>query len=197
MTKWADYCISKISFNEKGKSICEAVVHIDSGDSVGLGEIHDRNWLVQQTNNNKTFCCVKLVNDGKWSKICDFVYQNGSFKWDAKLPEVLTRRKTFVSYYHKADQDYKTKFENLFNDLIVSKSVQKDDIDSNYSDQYIKQLIQKGYLSDTTVLVVLIGSKTKCRMHVDWEISGALNIKVGEKYSGLLGLIPIYMLNVV
>ena len=26
-------------------------------------------------------------------------------------------------------------------------------------------------------------------MHIDWEISGALNVKVGEKYSGLLGII--------
>ena len=54
--------------------------------------------------------------------------------------------------------------------------------------EYIKQLIQNDYLADTTVLVVLIGAKTKCRMHVDWEISGALNLKVGDGYSGLLGL---------
>ena len=61
------------------------------------------------------------------------------------------------------------------------------DIDGE-NDEYIKQLIQKGYLHDTTVLVVLIGNKTKCRKHVDWEISGALNFKVGDTYAGLLGL---------
>ena len=27
------------------------------------------------------------------------------------------------------------------------------------------------------------------RKHVDWEISGALNLKVGEKYSGILALL--------
>ena len=43
-------------------------------------------------------------------------------------------------------------------------------------------------MSDTTVLVVLIGPKTKCRKHVDWEISGALNLKVGDNYAGVLGL---------
>lgn len=80
-------------------------------------------------------------------------------------------------------------FENIFRDLIVSKSVEEGDIDSDNSDEYIKQLIQKDYLSDTTVLVVLIGPKTKCRKHVDWEISGALNYKVGDKYAGLLGIV--------
>ena len=63
------------------------------------------------------------------------------------------------------------------------------DIDSENSADYIKQLIQKEYLKDTTVLVVLIGNKTKHRKHVDWEISGALNYKVGEIYAGLLGLL--------
>jgi hypothetical protein len=63
------------------------------------------------------------------------------------------------------------------------------DINTDVSTEYIKQLIQKGFLSDTTVLVVLIGNKTKCRKHVDWEISGALNYKVGNNYAGLLGLI--------
>lgn len=49
-------------------------------------------------------------------------------------------------------------------------------------------MIQKDYLVDATVLVVLIGPKTKCRKHIDWEISGALNRKVGDSYAGLLGI---------
>jgi hypothetical protein len=72
--------------------------------------------------------------------------------------------------------------------LIISKSVAKDDIDADNSDEYIKQLIQKEYLKDTTVLVVLVGPNTKCRKHVDWEISGAISTKVGGN-SGLLGII--------
>ncbi len=105
-----------------------------------------------------------------------------------RVPQNSTCHKTFVSYYHDDDQEYRTKFENLFGDLIVSKSVEDGDIDSDNSHEYIKQLIQKEYLSDTTVLVVLIGPKTKCRMHVDWEISGALNLKVGGNNAGLLGI---------
>ena len=62
------------------------------------------------------------------------------------------------------------------------------DIDSDNSDEYIKQLIHRGYLHDTTVLIVLIGLNTMHRKHIDWEIYGALNYKVGDKYSGILGL---------
>ena len=100
-----------------------------------------------------------------------------------------TKRKTFISYFHKDDEDYKNEFEKLTSDLIVNKSVGDGDISGDNSDDYIKKLIQDGYLSDTTVLVVLVGAKTKCRMHVDWEISGALNLKVGESYAGLLGIL--------
>ena len=73
--------------------------------------------------------------------------------------------------------------------MITSKSVEKDEIDSDNSDEYVKQLIQKQYLNDVTVLVVLVGKNTLHRKHVDWEISGALNYKVGNKYSGIIGII--------
>jgi hypothetical protein len=36
--------------------------------------------------------------------------------------------------------------------------------------------------------VVLIGPKTKCRMHVDWEIAGAISSRVGGN-SGLVGIL--------
>lgn len=101
----------------------------------------------------------------------------------------MKKRKTFISYYHKDDQKYKEKFTNLFGNLIVNKSVEDGAINADNSDDYTKQLIQQGYLYDTTVLVVLIGVKTRCRKHVDWEISGALNYKVGEHYSGLVGIL--------
>ena len=80
------------------------------------------------------------------------------------------------------------RFERIFGDLIVSKSVEDGDIDSENSDEYIKQLIQKDFLADTTVLVVLVGPKTKCRKHVDWEISGAISTRVGGN-SGLIGIL--------
>jgi hypothetical protein len=98
-----------------------------------------------------------------------------------------TRHKVFISYYHKDDQYYRDSFETLFGHLFADKSVKPGDIDSDDSDEYIKRLIQEDYIEDTSVLVVLVGPKTYCRKHVDWEISAALNKKVGG-YSGILGL---------
>jgi len=99
-----------------------------------------------------------------------------------------TRHKVFLSYYHKDDQYYRNHFEKLFGHLFLSKSVEPGDINTDVSTEYIKHLIQQNYIEDTSVLVVLVGPKTYGRKHVDWEISAALNKKVGG-YSGLLGIL--------
>ena len=99
-----------------------------------------------------------------------------------------TKHKVFISYYHKDDQWYKNRFEELFGNLFINKSVMPGDIDTDLSTEYIKRLIQKGYLTDTSVLVVLVGPNTWRRKHVDWEISAALSKKVGG-YSGLVGIL--------
>ena len=100
---------------------------------------------------------------------------------------LYVQHKVFVSYYHKEDQPYKDAFEKTFSHLFIHKSVQPGDISSDVSTEYIKQLIQKNFLSDASVLIVLFGPNTNRRKHVDWEISAALNRKVGG-YSGLLGI---------
>ncbi len=102
------------------------------------------------------------------------------------------KHKVFISYFHgnkecKGDELYKNKFEKLFKDLFIPKSVQKGDIDIDNSNEYIKRLIQLNYIEDSSVLVVLVGPHTWSRKHVDWEISAALNKKIGG-YSGLLGI---------
>lgn len=187
--KWADFDVSKMSFNTSGKTITEVLVHKDNDTTVGTGEVKDRNWLLQKISSGQTFCCITRKNDGNWYKLSDLTYTGNGFKWTGTLPLNLTCHKTFVSYYHKDDQDYREKFENLFGDLVVSKCVEDGDIDPDNSAEYTKQLIQKGYLSDTTVLVVLVGPNTKHRKHIDWEISGALNYKVGDGYAGLIGIL--------
>lgn len=185
--KWADYCISKLSLTENGL-IDNILFYKDLGESLDSEALEkNRNWMVQQVENGKTFCSIKRNDLGKWNKIGDLSYDGNIFSWFI-VPQNITRRKTFVSYYHHDNQEDRTKFENLFGDLIVSKSVEDGDINSDNSDEYIKHLIQNDYLADTTVLVVLIGLKTKCRKHVDWEISGALNLKVGDNNAGLLGI---------
>lgn len=97
------------------------------------------------------------------------------------------RHKVFISYYHQDDQLYRNEFELTFSHLFINKSVYPGEIDSDNSTEYIKRLIQEDFISDASVLVVLVGPNTWKRKHVDWEISAALNKKVGG-YSGLLGL---------
>lgn len=185
--KWADYCVSKLSLNENG-FIDNIIYYNDLGDNLSNSYEQNRSWMVGEVLKGKTFCSIKRNKKGNWNKIGDFLYDGRIFSWKI-VPKNIVQRKTFISYYHYEDQQFKETFKNLFGDLITHKSVEDGDIDSDNSDGYIKQLIQKDYLADTTVLVVLIGVNTKHRKHIDWEIYGALNLKIGNKYSGLLGLL--------
>ncbi len=106
------------------------------------------------------------------------------------------RHKTFVSYHHYNDQYYRDLFESMFQnyyDIMVSKSVQIGDIGDNLSTEYIRQKIRDEYLRDSTVTVVLIGSQTWQRKHVDWEIGSSIRDTRLNPRSGLLGIIlPTY-----
>lgn len=189
MSKWADYLISKEKWVPNNNTIHSFIVHDDLGEKVSKGYEIQRDWIVEQLENGKTFCCIFLDINGFWCKGGFLALtENRGLKWKDNLPYILPKRKSFISYYHKDDKEFKKRFYNLTSDLITNKSVEDGDIDSENGADYVKQLINKNYLDDTTVLVVLLGPKTKCRKHVDWEISGALNYKVGNNFSGLLGL---------
>lgn len=186
-----EYFITKLSFKEDEKLIQDVFAYEFDGHSLSDGQTHQRQWMVNRTTEG-ALISIMTPNpnvENKWITGKPFAYINGLYSWAFELPKNLTRRKTFVSYYHHDDQEYRTRFENLFGDLVVGKSVNDDDIDSDNSDGYIKQLIQKDFLSDVTILIVLVGPNTKCRKHVDWEIAGALNQKVGNNYAGLIGLL--------
>lgn len=106
------------------------------------------------------------------------------------------RHNVFVSYHHDNDQDDREKFEKLFakkHEIMVSKSVQIGDLDPNLGTETIRQKIRDEYLRDSTVTVVLIGSETWKRKHVDWEIGSSLRETKHSSRSGLLGiLLPSY-----
>ncbi len=106
------------------------------------------------------------------------------------------RHKVFVSYHHSNDQVYRDKFEKIFSDnhdVMVSKSVQIGDIDPNLVTETIRQKIRDEYLRDSTVTVVLIGSQTWQRKHIDWEISSSIRQTKLSSRSGLVGiLLPTY-----
>lgn len=97
------------------------------------------------------------------------------------------KHKVFVSYHHDSDEYYRNEFERLFGGIFVNKSVGLNEIDSDISTEYIKRLIQEEYITDSSVIVVLIGENSWRRKHIDWEISAALNKKVGG-HSGILGI---------
>ena len=187
MDKWADYCVSKILFDDEGEYIKEAFIYKDLGDSIGEGEVRNRNWMVTKTNQGYTFCTIKKTEDGKWRKLRDMIYETNLYSWGVTIPRQIEKRKVFVSFYNK-DNCYRESFDKLFDDIFISKSVDKGDIASDNADDYVKHLIQNDYLADTSVLVILIGPSTKCRKHVDWEIYGSLDHKVGDHHAGFLGL---------
>ena len=75
---------------------------------------------------------------------------------------------------------------NELHGLFIDASVDTGDIDENLDDDVIRQKIRDDYLKDSTVTIVLVGTETKKRKHVDWEIySSMFNGRV-NKQSGVL-----------
>jgi len=99
--------------------------------------------------------------------------------------------KVFVSYHHDNDQEYRDKFEDILknNGISVIKSVQIGDIDPYLKTETIRQKIRDDYLRDSTVTVVLIGTETWKRKHVDWEIGSSIRKTEYNPRSGLLGIL--------
>lgn len=102
------------------------------------------------------------------------------------------RHKVFVSYHHANDQLYRDYFERLFagiHNVMVSRSVQIGDIQEGLTTETIRQKVRDEYLRDSTVTVVLVGSQTWQRKHVDWEIGSTIRDTRYNPRSGLLGII--------
>ena len=68
-------------------------------------------------------------------------------------------------------------------------SVQLGDINESLNPETIRRRIRDEYLRDTSVTVVLIGTQTWQRKHVDWEISSSIRNTEFNPRSGLLGLL--------
>jgi hypothetical protein len=98
------------------------------------------------------------------------------------------RHKIFISYHHANDQKYKEALLDLnrrFN-LFVDCSVDTGDIDETQDDDAIRRKIRDEYLRDSTVTILLVGTETKFRKHVDWEIYSSMYDGAVNKKSGLL-----------
>jgi len=102
------------------------------------------------------------------------------------------RHKVFVSYHHRLDQEFKDRFLRLFSgrhDILVDQSVWDGDVPENWSDERIRQHIRDNYIRDSTVTVVLVGSETWGRKHVDWEIYSSLKDTEKNPVGGLMGIV--------
>lgn len=94
----------------------------------------------------------------------------------------------FISYHHHNDQLYKTHLLalNKLHGLFVDSSVDTGDITDDLNDEAIRSKIRDDYLKDSSVTIVLVGTETKRRKHIDWEIySSMFDGKVNKK-SGIL-----------
>lgn len=100
----------------------------------------------------------------------------------------MAKHKVFISYHHYNDQAYKEELLrlNYLHDIFIDASVDTGDIDDNLSDDTIRQKIRDEYLRDSTVTVVLVGTDTKNRKHVDWEIYSSMFDGTVNKKSGVL-----------
>lgn len=98
------------------------------------------------------------------------------------------KHKVFISFYHHDDQEYKVYIDKYLSGNIINKSVMDGEYDPDNSDEYIKRLIREDKVSDSSVIVVLVGANTKGRKHVDWEIYAGLRASINGS-SGLVGII--------
>ena len=102
----------------------------------------------------------------------------------------IPKHKVFISYHDTNDHAYKELLiewnKNNDYDIFIDASVDTGDIDDRLSDEAIRQKIRDEYLRDSSVTILLVGTETKNRKHVDWEVySSMFDGKVNKK-SGVL-----------
>jgi MTH538 TIR-like domain (DUF1863) len=100
----------------------------------------------------------------------------------------MTKHKVFISYHHDNDQWAKERLLELNSkyDIFIDGSVDIGDISDDLSDEEIRKKIRDEYLRDTTVTILLVGTETKNRKHIDWEIYSSMYDGKKNKKSGIL-----------
>ncbi len=98
--------------------------------------------------------------------------------------------KVFISYHHGNDQYYKEYLVKMAREhrIFVDMSVDTGDINENLPDSRIREIIRDDYLRNSTVTIVLVGSETARRKHVDWEIYSSMFDGIRNKKSGILAI---------
>ncbi len=96
--------------------------------------------------------------------------------------------KVFISYHHRNDQWYKERLVEFGKNysIFMDRSVDTGDIPDNWTDEQIRRAIRDRYLRDSTVTIVLVGSETRRRKHIDWEIYSSMYDGSVNKRSGMV-----------
>lgn len=96
--------------------------------------------------------------------------------------------RVFISFHHSQDQHYKDELLalNKADPIFIDGSVDTGDISDALDDQAIRELIRDDYLRDTTVTILLVGTETKNRKHVDWELYSSMHDGKVNKRSALI-----------
>lgn len=96
--------------------------------------------------------------------------------------------RVFISYHHTNDQYYKEELVRFAeeNDIFKDWSVEIGDISDELTDQQIRVKIRDEYLRDSTVTILLVGTETKYRKHIDWEIYSSMYDGKVNKRSGII-----------
>ncbi len=95
--------------------------------------------------------------------------------------------KAFISYHHRNDQVYREHLGTLAaHGAFYDQSVEVGDIDDNMEPQAIRRIIRDQYLRDSEVTILLCGTETKYRKHVDWELKSSMIDGAINRRSGIL-----------
>ncbi len=96
--------------------------------------------------------------------------------------------RVFISYHHDNDQDYKEKLIELNDEheIFIDMSVGTDEISDELKDEEIREIIRDDYLKDSTVTILLCGTETKNRKHIDWELYSSMYNGKKNKRSGII-----------
>ena len=104
------------------------------------------------------------------------------------MQAVPPQHRTFTSYHHRNDQEYKNELVRLgeYYNIFTDWSVDTGDISDSLPSETIRRVIRDDYLRSSTVTILLVGTETRHRKHVDWELKSSMINGSVNKRSGIL-----------
>lgn len=86
------------------------------------------------------------------------------------------RRKVFISYHHRGDQDWFDYFSTLFGEIYeIFYDRSLDGRVRSNDPEYVNREIREENIAGSSITVVLCGAETWKRKFVDWEIRSTLH----------------------